>query len=143
VKSFASAVVVSALLFGAVGLIRAEGASTVQPDNTRINARDRGQGSLTAGQQSEDKGDLELTRRVRKAVVADKSLSMLAKNVKIVSVNGIRDAARPSEHLRGQVNDSGQSAGRRRPGQSERSDRSKESAIGEFCEESSIRHRQE
>jgi osmotically-inducible protein OsmY len=76
-------------LFGAVGLIRAEGASTVQPDNTRINARDRGQGSLTAGQQSEDKGDLELTRRVRKAVVADKSLSMLAKNVKIVSVNGI------------------------------------------------------
>jgi hyperosmotically inducible protein len=90
VKSFASAVVVvSALLFGAVGLIRAEGASPVQPDNTRINARDRGQGSLTAGQQSEDKGDLELTRRVRKAVVADKSLSMLAKNVKIVSVNGI------------------------------------------------------
>ena len=88
-KSFASAVVVSALLFGAVGLIRAEGAPPVQPDNTRINVRDRDQGSLTAGQQSENKSDLELTRRIRKAVVADKSLSMLAKNVKIVSTDGI------------------------------------------------------
>jgi len=76
-------------LFGVVGLVRAEGASPVHPDNTRINVRDRDQGSLTAGQQSENKSDLELTRRIRKAVVADKSLSMLAKNVKIVSTNGI------------------------------------------------------
>lgn len=88
-KSSASAIVASALLFGVVGLVRAEGASPVQPDNTRINLRDRDQGSLTAGQQSENKSDLELTRRIRKAVVADKSLSMLAKNVKIVSTNGI------------------------------------------------------
>jgi osmotically-inducible protein OsmY len=43
---------------------------------------------MTADQQSNAKSDVELTRRIRRAVVKDHSLSMLAHNVKIVSANG-------------------------------------------------------
>ena len=43
---------------------------------------------MTAGQQSNVKSDLEITREIRRAVVKDHSLSMLAHNVKIVSANG-------------------------------------------------------
>ena len=43
---------------------------------------------MTAGQQSNEKSDVEITREIRRAVVKDHSLSMLAHNVKIVSANG-------------------------------------------------------
>ena len=43
---------------------------------------------MTAGQQSNSKGDVELTRKIRRAVVKDGSLSMMAHNVKIISANG-------------------------------------------------------
>jgi osmotically-inducible protein OsmY len=43
---------------------------------------------MTADQQSNAKSDVELTRKIRRAVVKDHSLSMLAHNVKIVSANG-------------------------------------------------------
>ena len=52
---------------------------------------------MTAGQQSNAKSDGEIAREMRTAVVKDRSLSMLAHNVKIVSVNG-------SVTLRGPVN---------------------------------------
>ena len=44
--------------------------------------------AMTAGQQSNSRTDVALTRKIRRAVVKDQSLSMLAHNVKIVSVNG-------------------------------------------------------
>jgi len=43
---------------------------------------------MTAGQQSNAKSDVALTRKIRRAVVKDHSLSTLAHNVKIVSANG-------------------------------------------------------
>jgi len=43
---------------------------------------------MTAGEQSSAKSDVELTRQIRRAVVKDDSLSMLAHNVKIVAANG-------------------------------------------------------
>jgi hyperosmotically inducible periplasmic protein len=43
---------------------------------------------VTADQQKSNKSDRELTQNIRKAVMADKSLSMEAHNVKIVSRNG-------------------------------------------------------
>lgn len=58
------------------------------PDNSGINARDRADNAMTAGEQSGAKGDLTLTARIRRAIVKDKSLSMMAHNVKIISVNG-------------------------------------------------------
>jgi hyperosmotically inducible periplasmic protein len=59
-----------------------------QPDNTKVNKRDRSQNAVTADQQKENKSDRELTQAIRKAVVADKSLSTYGHNVKIVTVNG-------------------------------------------------------
>jgi hyperosmotically inducible protein len=58
------------------------------PDNSGINVRDRNPEAMTAGEQSNAKSDVELTRRIRRAVVKDKSLSMMAHNVKIISANG-------------------------------------------------------
>jgi hyperosmotically inducible periplasmic protein len=59
------------------------------PDNTGRNVRDRGDATLTPGDQSENQADRTLTKQIRKAVVADKSLSTMAKNVKIITVNGL------------------------------------------------------
>ena len=59
-----------------------------QPDNTKVNQRDRKPGAVTADQQKETAGDRELTAKIRKALVADKSLSTYAHNVKIVSQSG-------------------------------------------------------
>jgi hyperosmotically inducible periplasmic protein len=59
------------------------------PDNTGRNVRDRGNATLTPGDQSESQADRTLTQQVRKAVVADKSLSTMAKNIKIITVNGV------------------------------------------------------
>jgi hyperosmotically inducible periplasmic protein len=58
------------------------------PDNSGINTRDRANNAMTAGEQSGAKSDLTLTARIRRAIVKDKSLSMMAHNVKIISVNG-------------------------------------------------------
>ncbi len=66
----------------------AQDSPAAAPDNSAVNQRDRAPGAMTAGQQSNAKSDLELTREIRKAVVKDNSLSMLAHNVKIVSANG-------------------------------------------------------
>ena len=54
------------------------------PDNTGRNVRDRGD-TVTSGDQSEAKADLETTQKIRKAVVADDSLSTTAHNVKIIT----------------------------------------------------------
>jgi osmotically-inducible protein OsmY len=57
------------------------------PDNTGRNVRDRGD-TVTSGDQSESKADLETTQKIRQAVVADDSLSTNAHNVKIITANG-------------------------------------------------------
>ena len=57
-------------------------------DNTGKNARDRSGETLTSGDQSNSSEDVKLTAAIRRAVVGDKSLSMTAKNVKIITANG-------------------------------------------------------
>jgi hyperosmotically inducible periplasmic protein len=57
-------------------------------DNTAANARDRGNGTATATDQSEAPADRETTRRIREIIVADDALSTNAKNVKIVTNAG-------------------------------------------------------
>jgi osmotically-inducible protein OsmY len=68
------------------------------PDNTGRNVRDRGGDTLTPGDQSESQADRTLTQQIRQAVVGDKSLSTTAKNIKIITNNGVVT-------LRGPVND--------------------------------------
>jgi len=61
---------------------------TTKPDNTSVNKRDRNPGEATADQQKTNAADRALTAKIRKSVVADKSLSTYAHNVKIISQNG-------------------------------------------------------
>ena len=58
-------------------------------DNTAKNERDRSGDTKTSGDQSNSAEDIKLTADIRKAVVGDGSLSMTAKNIKIISANGV------------------------------------------------------
>jgi hyperosmotically inducible protein len=58
------------------------------PDNTKVNTRDRAKNAVTADQQKENAGDRELTQKIRKSLMADKSLSTYAHNVKVVAQGG-------------------------------------------------------
>ena len=66
----------------------ATGNSMAAPDNTRVNQRDRDEAALTPGDQGNSQSDTKITQLVRQAVMADKSLSFTAKNVKIITVAG-------------------------------------------------------
>lgn len=57
-------------------------------DNTDVNSRDRNTNALTAGQQSLNTSDTEITRRIREEVMSKPNLSVYAQNVKIITVNG-------------------------------------------------------
>ena len=58
-------------------------------DNTEMNKRETSPEKLTADQQSQTKMDREITQQIRQAVVDDKSLSTYARNVKIITVDGL------------------------------------------------------
>ena len=59
------------------------------PDNTGINERDRSGETKTAGDQSNDEGDVKITQALRVALMGDDSLSFTAKNVKIITERGV------------------------------------------------------
>ena len=66
-------------------------AQTTAPDNSKANSatmNSTGKTS-TADAQKNDSTDIALTQQIRKSVIADKSLSTYAHNVKIVTVNGV------------------------------------------------------
>ncbi len=56
------------------------------PDNSKTNKAHNQ--SLTADQQKENPTDRELTAKIRRAVIADKSLSTYAHNIKIIVTGG-------------------------------------------------------
>ena len=57
-------------------------------DNTKVNQADRAKGTVTADQQKENATDRDLAKKIRQAVVGDKTLSTYAHNVKIVAQDG-------------------------------------------------------
>jgi hyperosmotically inducible protein len=57
-------------------------------DNSKVNTRDRAKDAATADRQSNAKSDVEITKEIRQAIVADKELSTYAHNVKIVTRRG-------------------------------------------------------
>ena len=57
-------------------------------DNTGKNERDRSGETKTPVDQSNTPEDLKITQSIRQAVVKDKSLTMTAKNVKIITAGG-------------------------------------------------------
>jgi hyperosmotically inducible periplasmic protein len=59
--------------------------STALPaDNTKSNST----AGTTADAQRNDATDLDLSKRIRQSIMADKSLSTYAHNIKVVAVNG-------------------------------------------------------
>jgi hyperosmotically inducible periplasmic protein len=61
---------------------------TTEPDNTAHNVRDRDDRTLTPFDQSNSKADVELTAQIRKEIMAANNLSVNARNVKVITVNG-------------------------------------------------------
>ena len=57
------------------------------PDNTEKNKRDRSGETQTSGDQSNNSNDTKISAAIRRAIVADKSLSATAKNVKVITAN--------------------------------------------------------
>src|SRR6266851_3399028 len=62
--------------------------NTADADNTAKNQRDRSGETKTSSDQSNSGEDLKTTQAIRKALMKDSSLSMTAKNVKIITAGG-------------------------------------------------------
>jgi hyperosmotically inducible protein len=75
--------VLAAILVG--GLAVQIAPAQTQPDNTGVNKNDT---AVTADTQKNNQGDRYLTQQIRKAVIADKTLSTYGHNVKIISQEG-------------------------------------------------------
>src|ERR1019366_4069095 len=61
---------------------------TTEPDNTARNVRDRNNPTLTPLDQGNSQADRDTTAQIRKEIVAGKNMSVNAKNVKIITVDG-------------------------------------------------------
>jgi osmotically-inducible protein OsmY len=59
-----------------------------EPDNSKVNKRDRAATAKTADSAKDNPNDRQIMQKIRKAVVDDKSLSTYAHNVKIISEHG-------------------------------------------------------
>ena len=87
-KLMVPAILLSGLL-SSTGLVMAQDAPKMAAaDNTKVNKRDRKKAEPTADQGKNNKSDLETARQIRRSIVADKSLSVYAHNVKVISQGG-------------------------------------------------------
>ena len=67
----------------------ATASDATEADNTKQNSSEQNKNTDTAEKQSNSKDDLALTQKIRQAVMKDGSLSMNAKNVKIIAQDGM------------------------------------------------------
>lgn len=63
--------------------------STEDADNTGRNVQDRNSNTVTPIDQSENAGDLNITKEIRSRIMSTNSLSNNAKNIKIMTINGV------------------------------------------------------
>jgi len=63
-------------------------AQAAPADNTKRNKQDRNKNEVTADQQKTNSSDQEITKKIRRALMDDKTLSTYAHNVKVVSQHG-------------------------------------------------------
>src|ERR1700759_4461403 len=66
----------------------AAASDATQADNTKQNSSEQNKNTETAAKQSNSKDDLARTKKVQQAVMKDGSLSINAKNVKIIAQGG-------------------------------------------------------
>ena len=86
-RSMAPALAISALLLGMGQLVTAQDPQNA-PDNTATNKRDRKAAERTADQAKETPSDRAIMQKIRKAIMADKSLSTYGHNVKVIAEHG-------------------------------------------------------
>jgi hyperosmotically inducible periplasmic protein len=80
--------IVFAGFLGFAVLVGAQDPQQPAPDNSKTNERDRDKSAPTADKQKMSPEDRELTRKIRSALMADKSLSTYAHNIKIITQDG-------------------------------------------------------
>jgi hyperosmotically inducible periplasmic protein len=78
----------SVVVIGALALSIVSVVAQTPADNTKVNTRDRATGAVTADQQKENANDRDLTQKIRRALMQDKSLSSYAHNVKVIARGG-------------------------------------------------------
>ena len=83
-RLLSGAALASVLLMPSASQGQNQSTPTTSPDNSAINQK---QGN-TADQQSEASSDRMLTKKIRQAIIADKSLSAYGHNVKIIAKDG-------------------------------------------------------
>ena len=66
-------------------------------ENTEINVRDKDNTTLTPEDQKENESDIKITAEIRQAIIKNKSLSVNAQNVKIITRNGVVTLRGPVE----------------------------------------------
>jgi len=80
--------ILCAIIIGGVLIAPASALAQTPADNTKVNTRDRAKGRVTADQQKDNASDRDLTQRIRRALMQDKTLSTYAHNVKVVAQGG-------------------------------------------------------
>jgi hyperosmotically inducible periplasmic protein len=58
-------------------------------DNTKRNERDRDRGSVTPMDQGENERDIKISQQIRRGVLEQDDLSNAAKNVKVITADGV------------------------------------------------------
>ena|SRR6266567_920642 len=82
---------ISLLLVGCGRMALAQdtaGQNAPASDNTKMNQRDRNPNEPTADQQQNSRSDRDITQQIRKAINEDKTFSIYAHNVKVITQNG-------------------------------------------------------
>jgi hyperosmotically inducible periplasmic protein len=87
-KNYMNRTILSLLCISTLAL-SAVVAQEVKPDNSGKNERDRSGETKTSGDQSNSSADIKIAADVRNAIVKDSSLTMAAKNVKVITAGGI------------------------------------------------------
>ena len=82
------AMALGAFLMGGASLLAWQETPKTQPDNTKVNKRDRDSAAKTADSASNAMSDRDMMQQIRKAVTDDDTLSTNAHNVKIIAKNG-------------------------------------------------------
>ena len=72
------------LLVASTGLAQAQDQQPTKPDNTKKNATEQ----VTAEEQGGSASDREMTKNIRREMIKNDSLSAMAKNSKVITIDG-------------------------------------------------------
>jgi hyperosmotically inducible protein len=91
-RTMARTLLGAGLLFGAFALPQAQQPAgqlaSPEADNSKMNQGDQSKNTPTADQQKNNRTDQDITRQIRQSIMADKTLSTYAHNVKIITQGG-------------------------------------------------------